>query len=129
MSDEIDTILKKMVASKNDILSSANLQTRYKEVTLRNMEVPIRIRSLNDREWTEISSAAFKKDGTIDKVMQASFAARLIVKCVVDEEGNRIFADHEAKELRTLDAGYVDELAGHIREHMGIKEPEETKNE
>jgi len=78
----------------------------------------IRIRSLNDREYMKLQSAVMKPDGSIDRTKARTANARWIIACVVDAEGNRLFADGDTQAIQDLDAFKTQRMAEACRLHV-----------
>lgn len=89
----------------------------------------VRVRSLNDKEHTRIISAQFRTNGSVDKAMASSQAARLVVATVVDEEGNQLFTSNDVDELRQMDTSIMEPLVKGIRAHLGISEDAGSEDE
>lgn len=114
-------------ATRDQFLDMQRRAVRYKDHEIPGLGV-VRLRSLNDKQYTEISTAAMKNDGTVDRVIASTFNTRLIAACVVDEDGNRIFKPEDVKQLREMDAAIIDDLGDVIRKHVGVKTGDELKN-
>lgn len=54
------------------------------------------------------------------KVSKENIRARLLVRCIVDEKGNRVFSDDDAATLGTKSARVLDRLFTKARELNGL---------
>ena len=81
-----------MASSKQDLMSFGKREP--KPVKLGGKE--FLVRALNDHERAEWELDCLDSEGNRDVIMMESMRPRLIVKCLVDDNGNRIFDDDEA---------------------------------
>jgi len=74
---------------------------RYQEVTLPDGEI-VRIQNLSEAEKSRVDTASidYKKSKIVRKAAQLS-RARLLVACIVDAAGARLFGDDDTETLAT----------------------------
>ena len=110
------------LATKDQLLDKlGNAKRRYREVTLPVSGLAVRIRSLTEGELSAYQRRMFAKGGRgFDPIALQSANRRLFVQCLVDDEGNRQFADHEADKLADMDAADASVLYEACTEHCGI---------
>lgn len=101
------------------------------EITTHEVHVPewrnangddvVRVRSVTIREW-EIQQARNNRDAVGDKEPGGKVAATLLARCIVDENGARLFKDDAATALAELPAGPAQKLSEGILEASGLTE-------
>lgn len=116
-----------VLMTREMFLAPALKKRRFKEVMIEGLPAPIRIRSLDDKEYSRLQVEPMKPNGQLDRNAAMIFNAKLITLCCVDHEGNRLFKDGDVAAMREMDAAIVDKLAAACREHVGIIEEEEVK--
>jgi len=90
-------------------------------VTLLVSDTEVRIRSLTEGELSAYQRRMFAKNGRgWDSQGMQSANRRLFVLCIVDSAGNRMFADHDADKLATMDAADASTLYEACAEHTGL---------
>lgn len=99
---------------------------RYKDVDLPNGK-KLRIQSLTDLERMEWNQELFDSDGKpiVDRWKYQT--AKLLVRVVVDGDGNRIFSDHEWEAVVDLDSLYTDIIGDEARKHIGAVDRDAKK--
>lgn len=102
-------------------------QRRYKIVDLPDGK-QARIQSLTDLERMEWNQELFDSDGkpVVDKWKYQT--AKLLVRVLVDENGHRLFADHEWELLVDLDSLYTDVMGDEARKHIGAVDRDVKKS-
>jgi len=85
-----------------------------------------RVRGLTARERDAYEMSFIDKDGKVNAKLK-DVRASLVVKCLIDEKGNRLFKDNEAEILTKKSAKAVDFLASKARELSGISREEEDE--
>ena len=95
-----------------EALLSAPMPRRFKDIELNGHK--FRLRSLTPSE----SNPWAVKSGTDKGLVTAG--ARIIVLCVVNGEGQRIFSDNDVAQIMEMDAAFVAALARECQEHAGI---------
>ena len=105
-----------MTTDKAELLKAATGR-RYAEV-----KVPsygnCRIQSLTERERAQIEYAMTFADDS--KAVAHTLKARLIVMCMVDSAGLRIWSDAEIDVVADLDSRFTAAMVDAIEEHCGI---------
>ncbi|MFZ5762834.1 MAG: hypothetical protein ACOY8P_07920 [Thermodesulfobacteriota bacterium] len=81
---------------KNSILSAPDLKRETVKVPEWGPQAEVIIQEMSALDRDRFYVAAAKEDGTIDPV---NFAAKLLVRCIVNQEGARLFVDEEAEPL------------------------------
>lgn len=73
---------------------------KYEEVDVPEWGGKVRIRSLTGREFDDFQTSILieKKDGT-RKTRTENLRVRLIVRCIVDEEGQQVFGEDDIRQL------------------------------
>ena len=80
----------------------------------------VRLKTINSHQDGLRESSLLTEDGTID-IDQLPFAkARLIVQCVVDDSGARLFADSDDEEVASWRSSIVNPLHEACKKHCGI---------
>ena len=80
-----------------------------------------RLQSLTLSEWSAWESERFDLEkAKITKERMASMRQRLLVRCLVDAEGRRLFEDGEWNLLNGLDAGVMGDLYDAAMRHCGF---------
>jgi len=98
---------------------------RYRVVTLPISGLKVRIQSLWEHEVAEYQSEAVKKSGSgLIPARIRDSGPRLIVRCVVDGEGNRIMGPEHVAKLAAWDAADANYLHRECMNHCGIREDE-----
>ncbi|WP_435107790.1 hypothetical protein [Nocardiopsis synnemataformans] len=105
---------------KDAILGAQDVQ--HEDVPVPEWGGTVRVVGLSavDRDAYEtMVSAATKGDAAALTRLQ-NFRAKLVVKAIVDDKGERVFADSDAKDLGKKSGKVIDELFGHVRRLSGI---------
>lgn len=82
------------------------------------------VRGLTIREW-EIHQGRLAKAAADDKQGYAN--AQLIARCVVDDQGNRVFTDAHARQIADLGLGAVAKLKDAIDDASGLSDESEDE--
>ena len=96
----------------------------------RYMEVPlpsggaVRIQSLNERERADYELSLFDKKNSYTA---ESSRRKLLVRCIVDESGNRMFADNEHDLLGDIDGADAGAIYDACQKHCGYQTGEVDK--
>lgn len=93
------------VLNKESILAVQDLQT--KEVPVPAWGGSVRLRGLSAGERESLEQEILDKNG---KVVTKNLRAKLIVRCAVDEDGNRLFTDADIEELNKKSSAAIDLL-------------------
>jgi hypothetical protein len=94
--------------SKDDILKAEDLRTE--EVEVPEWAGSVLVRGLTGRERDEYEGSVLEQRGNRMVPNTANVRAKLIVKCVIDEDGKRIFADTDANALGEKSGAAVDRV-------------------
>lgn len=114
------------IATREQILSLAGLEKRrFMDVDLPVSGLRVRIRSLTEEEYARYQMAVVNTAGKVRTNKLEDAGRRLIALCIVDENGNRLFADNEADKLRSLDNADAQSLYNACLKHNGINRDEE----
>lgn len=108
--------------SKDTILAAEDLATEDVPVPEWGGTVRVRGMSGGERDAYEASQVAMRQSGKSPELRLSNFRAKLLVRCIVDEEGKRVFADGEAAELGRKSGAVVDRLFDVARRLSGMTE-------
>jgi len=95
-----------MASSKTDLMELAKRETKLVEIAGKEF----RVQSLTDHERAMWEVDCLNESGERDPVAMESMRPRLIVKCLVDDGGNRLFTDEEAEDVAGLPASVTVKL-------------------
>lgn len=112
--------------NRDDILAQDNLNTEDVSVPEWGGEVRVREMTASDRDTFEARFA-----NTEGKANMNNVRAELVSKCVVDEEGNRLFTKEDMKKLADKSASAMDRIFQKTLELSGMSQDsqeEEVKN-
>ena len=98
--------------NRENILNAVDLDTKVVEVPEWNGEVSVRGLTARERDSFEASIGAAAN--------LENLRARLVVLCLVDDEGKRIFKDTDAKALGEKNAQVVNRLFEECRVMSGM---------
>lgn len=84
--------------------------------------IKFRIQSLTEKEKANYEADLMEKGGGFNRNRLIDARLRLIIRCLVDEQGNQMLTDGDIKVLQEMDGGIVSELADHCRSHCGFDE-------
>ena len=91
---------------------------RFREVEVNGGTV--RIRSITEKERSEWELGGLDRKGKVARNGLLSIKCRLIVLCVVDEDGNPVFRESDVPKLMEQDSVVTDTIATACQEHCGI---------
>jgi hypothetical protein len=107
-----------MPASRNDLLKLCQRRYAYVEV---NDDLSVRIQSLSEKEKSDYETRLISKNGRgILKDRLADATRRLIVLCVVDEKGDRLFNENDLSVIAELDSFVSSRIYEACQEHCGF---------
>lgn len=108
------------ILSRDQILGAEDLPTR--DVPVPEWGGTVRMRGLtgSERDAYEASVRQFKGDRMVVKL--ENVRARLVAMCLVDEEGQRLFTDQQAKELGRKSGKILDRLFDEAAKLSGLSE-------
>jgi len=106
--------------SKDAILAASDIP--YEDVEVPEWGGTVRVRGLTgaERDAHEVKMAEARRKGVALEVVLHNFRARLVVKCLIDEQGNRLFSDDDAKVLGEKSAPVIDRLFDVARRLSGM---------
>lgn len=103
-----------MALSKDQILGAVDFD--FKEVEVAEWGGSVRLRGLSASERDQFEARlGVSQDLT-------NMRARLVVNCLVDDEGNRLFADKDAAELGKKNAAVMTRLFDEVRNLSGMSD-------
>lgn len=108
------------LATREQLLSATTGKRRHEKVTLPISKLRVRIRSLTERELSAYQSATLGTGGGVKKSKLEDASRRLIVLCVVDDEGNQVFQNADVGALANWDAADSGYLYDECAKHCGI---------
>ena len=82
----------------------------------------VRIRSLTERERSGLEASQLTEEGAWSREDSVHMRVRWIVLCVVDQDGERIFADGDTRWLEQVDSAITNALFDSIRRHVGVSD-------
>lgn len=104
--------------NKDQILKAKDLKTEEVSVPEWGGEVLVRGLTGQGRDSFEMKIGLARKSGkTID-----DFRSSLVARCLVDEEGERLFTDKEVEQLGRKSGAALDRVANVIKELSGMNE-------
>lgn len=80
----------------------------------------MRIRSLTEYERNRLESKHWDKSGKVDPTKVLDVKCNWIIACVVDENDNLMFSEHDVEELRRVDSAVIDAAFTAVMEHVGV---------
>jgi hypothetical protein len=100
------------VALLNKAAIKAANDVRFEDVEVPEWDGEVRVRALTGRERDayEASGVVSGPNGSLQRRMPADIRSRLLVMCLVDEAGERLFSDTEIKDLAAKDGAVIDRL-------------------
>lgn len=108
-------------ASREQFLAAA--KRRFKDVTLPVSGHKVRIRSLMEGEKEQYEAEMLdKKGGGFRKDMLLNARRRLVVLCLVDENGDQILNNSDLAALKQLDGADMATLQEECQTFVGFKE-------
>ncbi len=101
--------------SKDQILAAD--RKKYEDVEVKEWGGAVRLQELSasDRDLWESESFTLAADGTSAKFNPKHTRARLVVRCLVDDQGRRLFKDDEVAALGSLSASTMQKLFNKAR--------------
>ncbi|MCD0450764.1 phage tail assembly chaperone [Actinocorallia sp. API 0066] len=115
--------------TKDAILAASDRAHRDVDVPEWGGTVRVMALSGTDRDAFEAAFVDAKggKGGPSASVRLHNFRAKLLVKCLVDDQGNRLFTNADATELGQKSAAVVDRLFDIARELSGMDDDAEAE--
>jgi len=96
-------------ATKDAILALAG-STQIERIEVAELSNPIYIRGLSARERDSFEASCMNGKGKARGLNMDNVRARLLVRSICTETGERLFQDHEADALGSVPAAVVDRL-------------------
>jgi hypothetical protein len=119
-----------MALNREQILQSADLPSEEVEVPEWGGSVRVsRLSGLHRAELDDVLRGVLGENKTLTSVTGLQYTLALIVRAVVDDEGNRIFSDEDVESLRTKSdeaLARVGEVAARLN-GIGAKAQEDIK--
>lgn len=95
--------------SRDDILSTNDLETQEVEVDQWGGSIYVREMTGSDQDYWESELIEYNADGQPDLTTDNA-RAKLLVRCIVDEDGNRLLQDEDAGDLGDQSNRVIDRL-------------------
>lgn len=108
--------------SKDQILAADRKKTVDVQVKEWGGAVRLQELSASDRDMWESESFVLNPEGTSAKFNPKHARARLVVRCLVDDKGKRMFTDDEVAAIGSLSAASVQRLFNAARKLNAISE-------
>ena len=115
----------KPLAAASDLIAALKGKRRFDTMSLPICGLTVRFQSLSALERGRHQAATLTKDGNTDPTRIADADARLIVACLVDADGNRLFTDKESGGVCQWEGADASSLAKRLRKHCGLTTEEE----
>ena len=115
-----------MRLSKDDILKAADNAPEEVNVPEWGGTVLVRGMTGKERDAFELSLMTPGRGGRRE-VNPANVRAKVVVRCVVDDEGNRLFTDAEAAEVGELPAAGIDRVYAVAARLSGMSESDQEE--
>lgn len=101
-------IIKKKALSASDIFKVEDLITE--EVEVPEWDGMVLVRALTGKERDEYEASLVERKGDQIIFKKENVRARLVAKCVVDEDGERLFKDSQIEALGKKNAAPLDRI-------------------
>ena len=82
----------------------------------------VRVRSLTELERGRIEAGMLDKKGHLSGSRMIDFKSRMIVECVVDHDGNQVFATKDVERIKQQDSKTTNALFDAIQAHVGMSD-------
>lgn len=106
------------------LLSAAQIEAaddrKHEDVHVPEWDGTVRVRGLSGEDRDAYEAEFVDAKGKPAAQRLRNIRAKLLVKCLVDEDGNRLFADNQAKALGAKNGAVVDRLFDVARRLSGI---------
>ena len=110
----------KKKATRNAIFGLTDIQLETVYVPEWNMDVRVRGLTGSERDSWEAAQFVFKKGAKDVEIQRDNIRGRLLIYCLVDKEGNRLFNDDDAEELGKKSAAALDRLFAVAQQLCGL---------
>lgn len=112
-----------MAMSRDELLAAIKAKRSTRTVDLPGLGGEVLVRGLTAKEWDSYqASMKIWSGGEQVGIDDGNTTARLMVRCVVDENGDRILQDTDASVLGDLPITEMNRLAEAVFELSGINE-------
>lgn len=118
-----------MLLNKDQILGANDLP--YKDIDVPEWGGSVRIRTMTGGERDSFEAEVYEADGDKIKMNHSDFRAKMLCKCIVGEDGKRLFTDKELSELSKKSAKALNRLFNVAQDLNGMSDraqEEITKN-
>lgn len=95
--------------TREDILAARG-KIKRETVTVPELGGAVIIQGMRGVDRDEFETSLFVGEGKDRKVDAKNLRARLCVKCIVNEQGERLFSDEDAAALGEIDASALDKM-------------------
>lgn len=112
--------------TKEQILQAQDLEYRDEEVPKWGGSVRLWQLTVADRDAFEESISKLKPSGQAE-IIRENFRAKLVARCLGDEDGNRLFSDKEIMQLGKKSAKVVDRLFVICQQINGMSEEDQER--
>jgi hypothetical protein len=106
--------------SKEQITSADD--RKWEDVDVPEWGGTVRLLALSgtDREAWELSTMVMGPNGSVQRRNLVDARAKLLAKCLIDEDGQRLFTDKEVKDLSAKSGAVIDRLFDIARRMSGL---------
>ena len=109
-----------MLLSRDAILEAKDLQ--HEDVYVEEWGGAVRVRSLTGTERDAFEASVVEQRGKNTKMNLRNIRAKLVALTVVDDEGNRLFSDADAKLLGQKSASALDKIFEVAQRLSGLRD-------
>lgn len=85
------------------------------------------VRAMGAKELTLFNESLFQGNGKKRKIVTINIQAKMAVRCILDEDGKRIFSDDDADWLGELRADAVGKIFKTIQDLTGLNDDDENE--
>lgn len=96
-----------IIIDKATILGAVDLKRETVKVPEWGPQAEVIVQEMSALDRDRFHASVTKEDGTIDQV---NFAAKLLVRCIVNQDGARLFVDEEAEPLGRKSKAAIERL-------------------
>lgn len=108
-------------ATKDAILALAGT-LQIERVEIPGLDAPIFLRALSAKERDSFEASCMAGRGKSRNLNMENVRARLLVRSICDEQGTRLFADHDAEALGGVPAAVIDRLFNRAQVLSGLSQ-------
>ena len=110
------------ILGKNDILQANDIKT--KEVEVPEWGGSVLVRGMTGQERDDFESSIVSREGKQTKMEMKDIRAKLVTKCIVGEDGKRLFDEKDVAALTRKSASALDRVFSVAQKLSGIGEEE-----